>query len=641
VRNIVHNISLGRKFLLIGVLAVVMLAAPSTIAVRHQLSKLGNASQQAAGLGPADSALKLIQLTQQHRGMSAAALAGNAGIVEKRAAKQKEVDATINETRQAALALKADKLASAIGKIAESWQAVSTAVAGGSITPPKSFELHTALILNEIELLDDISSISGIALNATPADHFLQRAVLGDLPLVTEALGQMRAKGSALLARGEATTEERSQIRALSYSAREHFKAAQKSLNSCGEADSGLKQTLRSSLEAAASASEDGHKLADDNIVRADGSKLSSSEYFTAMTRVIDAQFALIKLSLQSLEGRLNEEAADARRALGILLFTLLSLGALAAWILWAVIHTVTQSVGDALHLAESVANCDLRSEIRSRSLDEIGQLLRALGRMNERLIEVVGNVRRDADSVAKASAGIAQGNRDLSARTESQASALEETAASMEQLAATVQQNADHVKEASELANTASGVAMRGGDVMGRVVQTMHGINESSSKISDIIGVIDSIAFQTNILALNAAVEAARAGEQGRGFAVVASEVRSLAQRSATAAKEIKLLISDSVGRVQQGATLVDQASGTMSEVVGAIQQVTLLIGNISTANAEQSSGVAQIGEAVMQMDNSTQQNAALVEEIASAAEKLQEQAHDLVAVVAAFKLR
>ena len=259
---------------------------------------------------------------------------------------------------------------------------------------------------------------------------------------------------------------------------------------------------------------------------------------------------------------------------------------------------------------------------------------------MNDKLANIVGGVRANAEGVATASAQIAQGNQDLSQRTEEQASALEETAASMEQLSSTVKQNADNAKQANQLAIGASTVAVKGGEVVGEVVTTMKGINDSCKKIADIISVIDGIAFQTNILALNAAVEAARAGEQGRGFAVVATEVRNLAGRSAEAAKEIKSLITASVERVEQGTALVDQAGVTMTEVVNAIKRVTDIMGEISAASAEQSAGVSQVGEAVGQMDQVTQQNAALVEESAAAAESLKGQAHAMVQAVAFFKL-
>ena len=292
-----------------------------------------------------------------------------------------------------------------------------------------------------------------------------------------------------------------------------------------------------------------------------------------------------------------------------------------------------------AAKIARNVADGNLAFPIRLQSGDTYS-LLSQLQLMQNSLSRVVSNVRQNSERLAIACAEISQGNNDLSARTENQASALEETAASMEQLGETVKQNAASANEANQLAMSASNVAVKGGEVVAEVVQTMRGINESSRKISDIISVIDGIAFQTNILALNAAVEAARAGEQGRGFAVVASEVRSLAGRSADAAKEIKTLINASVERVEQGTQLVDQAGTTMTEVVTSIRRVTDIMGAISAASNEQSLGVAEVGEAISQMDQVTQQNAALVEEMAAAAGALKSQADELVHTVAVFKL-
>ena len=306
---------------------------------------------------------------------------------------------------------------------------------------------------------------------------------------------------------------------------------------------------------------------------------------------------------------------------------------------LW-IIRSITRPIDEAVAIARAVSAGDLAMQFRADGRSETGLLLGALHEMKTRLAGIVGEVRSNAEGVATASAQISQGNNDLSGRTEQQAAALEQTAASMEQLGATVRQNADNAKQADQLARGASTVAIQGGEVVGQVVETMKGINDSSKKVADIIGVIDGIAFQTNILALNAAVEAARAGEQGRGFAVVASEVRSLAQRSADAAKEIKSLIAASVDRVDQGTALVDRAGVTMREVVASIRRVTDIVAEISAASTEQSSGVAQIGEAVAQMDQATQQNSALVEESAAAAESLKTQAHRLVDTVAVFKL-
>ena len=306
----------------------------------------------------------------------------------------------------------------------------------------------------------------------------------------------------------------------------------------------------------------------------------------------------------------------------------------------YLITRSITQPLRQAVDAADRVAQGNLSVPILVGSSDEVGQLLTSLQHMQQSLIKTVTNVRSNAEGVSTASIEIAQGNQDLSSRTESQASALEETAASMEELSSTVKQNADSAHQANQLAQSASSVAVKGGEVVAQVVGTMKGINESSRKISDIISVIDGIAFQTNILALNAAVEAARAGEQGRGFAVVATEVRALAGRSADAAKEIKTLISASVERVEQGSALVDQAGATMTEVVSSIRRVTDIMGEISAASNEQSLGVSQVGEAVVQMDQATQQNAALVEQMAAAASSLKSQAQELVSTVSVFDL-
>ncbi len=353
---------------------------------------------------------------------------------------------------------------------------------------------------------------------------------------------------------------------------------------------------------------------------------------------------AALDTLLKNLETASHNSATQATAAYTSALRMMLILAALALVAGLVIAYLIQRSVAGplrrALAVAERVADGDLSQTIENSSTDEVGQLLSALGRMNTRLRDIVATLKTSAESVSLGSREIAMGNMDLSGRTEAQASALEQTAASMEELNSTVRQNEKNARLASELATGATEVAVRGGAVVGDVVSTMKLINESSRKISEIISVIDGIAFQTNILALNAAVEAARAGEQGRGFAVVAAEVRSLAQRSAAAAKDIKTLIGASVERVEQGTALVDQAGGTIDEVVIAIRRVANIIGEISSASAEQSAGVAQVSEAVTQMDNATQQNAALVEQSAAAAEGLNQQAELLVQAVAIFKL-
>jgi methyl-accepting chemotaxis protein len=331
------------------------------------------------------------------------------------------------------------------------------------------------------------------------------------------------------------------------------------------------------------------------------------------------------------------DAANTSARALMIALgLVAVALGALVAWF---ITRTITRPINAAVRVAETVASGDLSSRIEVSSTDETGRLLGALKTMNDNLLDVVSRVRSGTDTIATASNEIAAGNLDLSSRTEQQASSLEETASSMEELTSTVKQNADNARQANQLASNASEVARKGGTIVAQVVDTMGTINSSSRKIVDIIGVIDGIAFQTNILALNAAVEAARAGEQGRGFAVVASEVRNLAQRSASAAKEIKELISASVANVDTGSKLVNDAGQNMGDIVASIQRVTDIMGEITAATQEQTTGIEQINMAIAQMDEVTQQNAALVEEAAAASQSMQDQASDLASVVGFFK--
>ncbi|MDN4054051.1 methyl-accepting chemotaxis protein [Massilia sp. YIM B02763] len=352
-----------------------------------------------------------------------------------------------------------------------------------------------------------------------------------------------------------------------------------------------------------------------------------------ALNTMLDDQAA--RNETEQTRGKADYEQARVVLAVVSVLATLVAVA-----VAWFITRSITAPMRRAVDIARTVAGGDLTSRIEVDSTDETGELLAALKEMNGSLQTIVGRVRSGTGTLVTASGEIASGNLDLSSRTEQQASALEETASSMEELTATVKQNAENARQANQLAKSASDVAKRGGAVVADVVTTMDSIHESASKIVDIIGVIDGIAFQTNILALNAAVEAARAGEQGRGFAVVASEVRNLAQRSAAAAKEIKALIGDSVGKVDEGSRLVQQAGSTMEDIVTSVRRVTDIMAEISSASHEQEAGIEQINQAIGEMDSVTQQNAALVEEAAAAAQSMQEQSNALEQLVSTFKI-
>jgi methyl-accepting chemotaxis protein len=367
---------------------------------------------------------------------------------------------------------------------------------------------------------------------------------------------------------------------------------------------------------------------------------LAGGQAAALMTQLSELANKLVAINVDGGAGatKAAQRAYDSARLLSVgLLIGIVLIGLLlATWVARTVSRPLTIAVG----IARQVAAGDLSANIDATSGDETGELMRALRDMSASLSDLVGRVRGGTDTIATASGQIAAGNQDLSSRTEQQASSLEETASSMEQLTSTVKQNADNARQADTLARSACAIAVKGGAVVGQVVGTMASINESSKKIVDIISVIDGIAFQTNILALNAAVEAARAGEEGRGFAVVASEVRNLAQRSASAAKDIKELINDSVEKVAAGSDLVNQAGATMDEIVASISHVTDIMGEITAASNEQSIGIEQVNQAIAQMDQVTQQNAALVEEAAAAAESMQDQAMTLTQVVSVFQL-
>ncbi len=638
--SFIRNLRFAHKFLFISVLAALMLAVPTVIFVRSNLQHIATAKREVSGLAPIQDVMKLTQLSQQHRGMSAVLLAGNEAQAPARQAKESEVGQALGKVQTSVAVLGAPKLIELATKIGNDWKALSAAVASKSIAGPESFARHTALIAEQLALSEDIVNVSGIALDPTAAGYYLQLAVLQHMPRVTEGLGQIRARGAALLVRGSAAPEDKVRIEGLGANIRSSMAAARKSIDLAAAANPALKGAVGDALGKAVAATDEGLRLVDEKIVRAEALNHPSAEYFAAMTKTIDVQFELINAAFEALRKQLATTVADAQRELWLGSAVVAVFSALAVWIMVLITRTTTASVNRALELARGVAAGDLSHIIVPQGRDEMGDLLTALAAMQTSLAKVVTMVRRDSDGVATASAEIAQGNNDMSARTESQASALEQTAASMEELSGTVRQNADSARQANQLAQSASAVAVKGGEVVAQVVDTMKGINDSSHKISEIIQVIDGIAFQTNILALNAAVEAARAGEQGRGFAVVASEVRSLAGRSADAAKEIKMLINASVERVEHGTTLVDQAGVTMTEVVTSIRRVTDIMGEISAASNEQALGVAQVGEAVKQMDEVTQQNAALVEEMAAAASSLKNQANDLVQAVSVFKL-
>jgi len=641
VHTFIANLRLSSKLALLVPITAVLVAAPAALYIRSAQQVLAETRNELAGIAPTRDMLKVVQLTQQHRGLSATVLGGKADAEPKRAAKQAEVEQAVKAF--------GDQLNGGVGdqrtrsdwtQLASDWQGLAQAVGAKSLSGPESSARHTAIIARQLQLSDRLTDHYGLTLDNEPGTYFLVIATWQQMPRMTEALGQARALGSMLLAKKEATAAQRATLEGLVARARTGLSEMALTLDKSFDAQPAFKTALGASLERAQAQVDLAIKAARQNVLDAQELNTAPDAYFKTLTDGIDAVFAINADASKLLESTLSERLDKTVRLEWMLAGGMLTMVALALWVGLIIARSITGPANTARTVARRIASGDLSGEVPVTSADEMGQLLAAMRDMQASLTKVVGAVRQNSESVATASAQIAQGNLDLSERTEQQASSLEETAASMEQLSSTVRQNADNARQANHLAMGASTVAVQGGEVVNQVVETMRGINDSSRKISDIIGVIDGIAFQTNILALNAAVEAARAGEQGRGFAVVAAEVRNLAHRSADAAKEIKGLINTSVERVAQGTALVDQAGTTMTEVVNAIRRVTDIVGEISVASHEQSTGVSQVGEAVGQMDRATQQNAALVEQSAAAAESLKVQAQQLSATVAVFKL-
>jgi methyl-accepting chemotaxis protein len=635
------QLKLAHKFLVLGVIALLMVALPATVAVRDELSIWQAARGEAAGIAPAGHILQLVQLSQQHRGLSANVLGGNEALQGEREKRQTAIGQLLPQVRASLGALNTPALGAEWQAIETEWAELSRAVASRGVTGPQSFARHTALIERQLGLLESVTDASGMSLDPHSHSYFLIQSVLVHLPRLTETLGQTRAQGSLALARGEVGTAQRAQLAALTELSRAHLRQARRSLDKAVAAEPAYGAPLNTPAQQAWQQAEAAFALTDQAIVQAEVPSMAATDYFGTLTRQIDAQFALITTAFDQLSVTLRERERSASRGLLFIAGGLVVFMALGAALMWAIARSTTVAIAQAVKVAQTVAAGDLTSHIDVRGRDETAQLLQALKTMNDGLAQVVSQVRQGSDHIATGSSQIATGNADLSQRTEEQASNLQQTAASMEQLTSTVQQNAETARQASAIVRGATDAAREGGQTVGQVVTTMEAISQSSRRIHDIIGVIDGIAFQTNILALNAAVEAARAGEQGRGFAVVAAEVRNLAQRSAEAAKQIKQLIGESVDRVEAGTALVADAGASVGRIVDQVAQVNQLIETIASASAEQAGGIAQVGNAVAQLDQVTQQNAALVEESAAAADSLQGQAQRLAALVGHFRLQ
>ena len=635
------QLRLAQKFTLLGLLTLAMVAFPSALYLKQTITDVRQAHRQADGVPVLMALNMVIQHTQVHRGLSAGVLSGNEGMQQRRVTAKEAVNQALGNAAAILVQNNAPvQEQQRLQKWQTTWQALEQAVASNKVEVADSFARHTDLIAELMMINEELLVAYRLQSNEDPANVALLQAALVQAPQLTEGVGQMRAMGTGFLTQAFLSVDDRGAFRALISQTATFQKQVGRFIQRAMTLNPAYEQELGGLVKTATELLNESNHLARTEVLEIDLLQYPASDYFNKLTQTIEAINA-VRISGADRLAQVLDANADKQRNLLITLSVLQTALLIAAvWLALLFVRSITQPLRRAVDLALAVADGNLQGADQTPDRNEIGELIAAQQQMRARLRPIVQQVRQGSDAVALASAEIAQGNQDLSARTESQASALEQTAASMEELSATVRHNADSAQQASQLTQTAHSIASQGGQMVGQMVQTMQGIHDSSRKMGDIIGVIDSIAFQTNILALNAAVEAARAGEQGRGFAVVASEVRSLAGRSAEAAKEIKRLIDDSVQRVGAGNALAQQTGETMQEMVGAIGKVNTIVSAISNASREQAEGVIQVGEAITQMDQVTQQNAALVEEMAAAASSLNSQSQELVQAISIFQV-
>ena len=634
--KLMQQLRLLPKFIALTCIFAIPLALVSLLLLAELDKSIEFTRQERTGIQHLRNVQDIIRLAQQHRAYRHMAIMGNAAVETKVVQLQKDIN-----TRVAAYdRMRKEDAESQSGKawsdVQSGWKSLQEKLA--TTSDRKIYNDYTAWIGQLYRLQTQIADRSNLTHDPQVATYYLAGLSSRDLPQVAEGLAEIAGRGAAYIDSGLIEANEDVLLGSTMLLTRRDLEGLRSGFDTVFREDPALRKQLESSLAAIPAAVAYLDRARNEVLNSVD--QTSGAEFMTAGSNVIDGLFNAAGKTAQILDILLQQRVEQDILHRTAIIAAILGVLAIAAYFLIGFYLSFSKDVKALNAAVLHVTAGDLRSRTASHGKDEIAQLLVAFDSMSDGLTQLVRQVRTGSDTIATASSEIATGNLNLSTRTEEQAGSLEETSAAMEQLTSTVRQNVAHAQHANQLSQSASSIAEEGGLVVAQVVDTMNAIQQSSRQISEIVGVVDSIAFQTNILALNAAVEAARAGEQGKGFAVVAAEVRSLAQRSAVAAREIKGLIGESVAKVDAGSTQVNTAGRTMTEIVASIARVTTIMEEIAAASHEQQAGIEHINQALGQMDDITQQNAALVEQAAAAADSMREQTARLSETVAVFKL-
>jgi len=640
-KNLLNKINLSTKFMVLGIISLLLFALPTALFVNESSQKVQAKQVELKAIPVEKKLLKLLNLIQRHRAESAIAVTQGNPAYPPRIALRDQVNVLADEIRKDIVAESPDAHPlQQLDKVNQQWQALQNQIDSRSLTAPESLVSHAALIRSLLDFNIDVLDFYGLSLDPDLDTSQLITAALYHLPELTETLGQIRASGTSLLAKKDGISEaDNARMEFQIGNGEKALQLFDVGMQKYLSGNEEIRNLFGRKTEGAIQGATQALSTAREIFISHSRPAMAPTEYVAIFTEAINNFTVLGNGMSDELSQQLTNQISAQRSAQITLLAVLIFSALLGIALTVMIIRSITGPVNEAARIAQEVATGDLTSRIAVSGSNEMSALLHSLMKMSEHLSELVNDIKNNAVTIATSSEEIASGNSDLSSRTEEQAASLAQTAASMEQLASIIQQNADNTRHAASMAGSATSAALLGGEAMESVLASMHKISNSAGQIEEIIAVIDGIAFQTNILALNAAVEAARAGEHGKGFAVVASEVRALAQRSAVAAKEIKELIENSVSDAQSGIKMAENAGDKVKQSVSAIEQTSMLINEVSASSAEQSSGVSQINIAVSQMDQVTQQNAVLVQQSASSADDLAERAARLRQLVAVFR--